>query len=139
MNTPNDTVLARGDKKTTHLKCPTMNEKEKKDITPHQKKITRLQRLSPSELYRIDRRRFAKSYLMTHCPVCGHTHPISRYEYNKIKAKVIKEWARNMNNKLTAKQRKNRAIKAGIARAIKAGQTLKPSTIQKCTGRGIQI
>jgi len=139
MITPNDTLLTRESQKLDFTKCPTIDKIKKEDKRHHPKQNVKLQRLTPDELYKINRRQFVKNYLLIHCPVCGHRHPISRFLYKRIKDELRKEWARDMNNKLTPQQRKDRAIKAGTIRAIKAGQILKPSTIQKCTRRQISL
>lgn len=128
MNSPNDTVLTRESQKIDLIKCPTINENKKDDTGHHQKRIIKLERLTPDELYKIDRRRFSKSYIMTYCPHCGHHHPISRYELSRLRREHYKQWSHRMNYKLSYLQRKLRAQKAGTQRAINAGQKLRSKT-----------
>ena len=125
MNKPNDTLLSKEKKKTTPLKCPTANEKSKKDIRPYHYQNVGLERITPEDLYKLDKRKFAKSYKMTYCQVCGHLHPISRHEIKRLSRLYWRDWSREMHLQLTPKQRKIRAIKAGTQRAINAGQELR--------------
>lgn len=125
MITPNDTVLTREGKKNTPLICSTINVNKKKDTTPRHYKNVGLERITPEDLYRLDKRKFAKSYKMTYCQVCGHFHPISRHEIKRLSKLYWHDWSHQMHGQLTPKQRKARAIKAGTQRAINAGQKLR--------------
>lgn len=137
MNTPNDTLLDTNDQKLDITKCPIFDVFKKKDKRYQQNKKNNLRRLTPLELYELDRRSFVKSYKMIYCPNCGHKHPIPRYIYRQIEQEVKHKWSVDMNNRLTPIQRKTRAIKAGLISTINRGQQFKPSTLQKCTGRRI--
>lgn len=125
MNTPNDILYTKDNQNIDIIRGPTIEENQKKDIQHHPNENIKLQRLTPAELYNIDRRQFGKNYIMVDCPYCGHQHPITRFTYRKIEAKIKHQWAINMNNRLTPAQRKSRAIKAGTQRAINAGQKLR--------------
>lgn len=105
--------------------CPTINENQKEDIIHHSKQLIKLKRLSPLELYKINRRQFNKNYILTFCPHCGHSHPLSRYTYRKIEHQLKSKWSYQMHNQLTPTQRKLRAKKAGQTRALNAGQKLR--------------
>lgn len=135
----NDIVCSKNTLTNDLTTTPTIDEKQKEDTQCHPKPTTQLHRLTPGELYRIDRLQFNKNYIMTSCPYCGHTHPLSRYLYRKMEAQIRKEWSRLLRDSMTPEQIKNRNIKGGVRRAIKAGQKLKTSTIEKCTGRQILI
>lgn len=123
-----DTVCTTIDNNDDITTAPTINKNQKEDTQHHPKQKTQLHRLTPSELYQIDRRAFNKSYVTTLCPHCGHQHPISRYELHRLRLQHYRQWSHSLNYKLNNEQRKLRASKAGTQRAINAGQKLRKNT-----------
>ncbi len=139
MNKPNDTLLTTISKNIDLTTCPTIKEICKKDTGYHRETIIKLKKITPSELYEINRRQFNKNYRLIYCPYCGHQHPISRFIYNQIKDEIKKDWSLALQRSMTKEQIKLRNLKGGVNRAIRAGQQLKPTTIKKCTDRQISL
>lgn len=121
MNSQNDTLLTTNNQNKDFTTCPTINEIKKEDNRYHHKKKIKNTK-TPARLF---------------CQLCGHELPISDSILKRVNRVTLSRQAKLQSRHMGRRERHRRAVLAGLARAKKAGQTLKPKTIKKCTGRKI--